>query len=249
MNNLANYKNIIGVLVIVALLIFNIQTCMTNKDLKSEITSKDKALIALNDTIQVSIKNGIATYTKKAVEINPDDIINSAIFQTLSDDQKKFYTEMSKLKGLVAASNAKLNYQDSILKSISLSTSQYTSLTDSTICFNRGSNIEFKDTTTKMKWVADLKIDQPMKLNLKWDYNLNITTTFTRDKKKDLYVNYIVDDPKVKITSINSIKVPNDIEGKTKFQIFLDKNKKTFRIIGVGIIFSGGFYLGNAISH
>ena len=229
-------------------MIFNIQSCVNNNNLHSQINLKDKALIALNDSITTTIKNGELTATTRAVEIDPADILNSSIYKTLSKEQQKFYKDVAKLKGLVSASEAELSYKDSIIKNLQLNKDQYQDLTDTSITFTRGEELHFSDTSTSLKWHGDLKIDTNMMLNLSWMYNLNIKTTFTRDKEKDLYVSYTIDDPKVKVVSIKSIKVPNDIEGKTLVGKFLYKNRNTFRLIGGGIIFVGGAYVGTLIA-
>lgn len=242
-------KDLITYVILIVLFIFCIQQCTSNSNLKNSINEKDKALYALNDTIKLSIKNGIQEYTKAAPEIDIKDILNSNIYNTLTQDQQKFYTEISKLKGLVSASNAKLSAQDSILKTLALNNSQYNDLTDSTITFKRGSNIVFSDTNSNMKWSSNVIIDKNMSMNLNWNYKLNITTTFTRDKNKDLFVNYRIDDPKVKIVSIESIKVPNEIEGKTMVGKFLYKNRKTFRTIGATALFLGGGAVGIALTN
>lgn len=242
-------KDLITYAVIIVLFIFGIQLYVNNNNLKNSINEKDKALYALNDTIKLSIKNGIQTYSKAAPEIDINDILNSNIYNSLTQDQQKFYNEISKLKGLVSASNAKLSIQDSILKTLSLNNSEYKDLTDSTITFKRGTNITFNDTSTNMKWSSNIIIDKNMSMNLNWMYKLNITTTFTRDKNKQLFVNYKIDDPKVKITSLESIKIPNEIEGKTMVGKFLYKNRKTFRAVGATALFLGGGAIGIAITN
>jgi len=242
-------KDLITYAVIIVLFIFGIQLYVNNNNLKNSINEKDKALYALNDTIKLSIKNGIQTYSKAAPEIDINDILNSNIYKSLTQDQQKFYNEISKLKGLVSASNAKLSIQDSILKTLSLNNSEYKDLTDSTITFKRGTNITFNDTSTNMKWSSNIIIDKNMTMNLNWMYKLNITTTFTRDKNKQLFVNYKIDDPKVKITSLESIKIPNEIEGKTMVGKFLYKNRKTFRTVGATALFLGGGAIGIAITN
>jgi hypothetical protein len=214
-------------------------------NLSKKFENYERTIAALNDTISVSIENGIKTYSKQAPEININDLVNSEYFKTLNESQQKYYVELSNVKKLLAATTAELismkNYNDTI--------NIPSNISNDSIAFKRNQVIAFnqKDTTENLQYNIKLTLNKPIKFDMSYKYKLNISTTFERQKDKSVLVKYKLDDPNAVITNMNSFIIPPD-EPTTKLGKWYKKNKKTINIISGSVIFSAGVYTGVKLS-
>lgn len=240
-------ENLMLILCLAVLLLIgmNIWTINSNLNLRGEVARiemRDAALTSKMDTI---VENGIKKYTRQTPEGNIDDIINSDIFKNLPKDQQNYYLELKKVKGLLAASEAHLNMQGEILKQLLLSDSQAT-VTDTTVTFKRGTMLAFNDTTKSLKWNADVNINQPTTLNLKYKYDVKVHSTFERQKDKSIVVKYKLDDPDARIVGINSFIIPT--EKKNKFKTWADNHRTAFNLTAGAALLGGGVFLGTQLT-
>ena len=256
MNNTSSLtkKDIFYIIIIVLILIGGVifyTNSMSNEKAKYE--NYENTISALNDSIKVSIKNGITEYSKKAPEIMLDQLTNSEYFKTLSDEQKKYYTELSKIKGLVASTKAEIQLQGQQLAEIKniVGTVETDSL-GGKICYRTTDTLEFaqKDTSKKFKWDAKLNFDNKFKpsLILNYDYKFDIQTDFVRNKDKSISVNWKLNDPDLKINEMHNFIIPQD-QPKSKFGQWMQRNKKPLMFVGGAIIFSGGVYVGAKLAN
>ena len=247
-------KDIFYIIIIILMLIGGVifyTNSMANEKAKYE--NYEKTIAALNDSMRVSIKNGIAEYSKKAPEIMLEQLTNSEYFKTLSEEQKKFYTELSKIKGLVASTKAELQLQGQQLADIKnkVGTVETDSL-GTKVCYRITDTLEFaqKDTSKKFKWDAKMVFDKTFKpgLTLNYDYKFDIQTDFVRNKDKSITVNWKLNDPDLKINDMHNFIIPQD-QPKSKFERWVQKNKKPLMFIGGAVIFSGGVYVGGKLAN
>lgn len=247
-------KDIFYIIVIVLLLIGGFifyNNSMANEKAKYE--NYEKTIAALNDSMKVSIKNGIAEYSKKAPEIMLDQLTNSEYFKTLSAEQQKYYNELSKIKGLVASTKAEIQLQGQQLAEIKniVGTVEVDSL-GKKICYRTTDTLEFnqQDTSKKFKWDAKLVFNKALipSLSMNYDYKFDIQTDFVRNKDKSISVNWKLNDPDLKINDMHNFIIPQE-QPKTKFGKWLQKNKKPLMYIGGAVIFSGGVYVGAKLAN
>lgn len=242
-------KDIFYIIVIVLLLLGGIvfyTNSMANE--KAKYQNYENTISALNDSIKVQIKNGVAEYSKKTPEILLEQLTNSEYFKTLSEEQKKYYNELSKIKGLIASTKAELQLQGQQLADIQNKVGQVeTDSLGSKICYRDTDTLKFaqKDTTKKFKWDAQMFFDKQFKptLNLNYDYKFDIQTDFKRNKDKSIEVTWKINDPDLKVNDMHNFIIPQE-QPKTKFGRWLERNKRPLQYVGGALIFSGGAYLG-----
>lgn len=242
-------KDIFYIIVIVLMLFGGIvfyTNSMANEKAKYE--NYEKTISALNDSIHVTIKNGIAEYSKKTPEILLDQLTNSEYFKTLSEEQKKYYNELSKIKGLIASTKAELQLQGQQLAEIKNKVGEVeTDSLGTKICYRTTDTLQFaqQDTSKKFKWDAQMFFDKQFKpsLNMNYDYKFDIQTDFVRNKDKSIVVNWKINDPDLKVNDMHNFIIPQE-QPKTKFGRWLERNKHPLQYIGGAIIFSAGGYVG-----
>lgn len=246
-------KDIFYIIVIVLLLIGGIifyTNSIANE--KAKYQNYEKTISALNDSIRVSIKNGIAEYTKKTPEILLDQLTNSEYFKTLSEEQKKYYTELSKIKGLVASTKAEIQLQGHQLAELKHMVGEIeTDSIGSKICYRTTDTLDFtqQDTAKKFKWDAKLSFSNSFKptLKLNYDYKFDIQTDFVRKKDKSIEVTWKLNDPDLKVNDMHNFIIPQE-QPKTKFGRWIEKNKKPLMFVGGAALFSFGGYVGYKIA-
>ena len=203
----------------------------------------ESTISALNDSIHISIKDGITEYTKKTPEIYLDEFVKSEVFKTLSEDQKQFYTDLNKIKGLISATNAQLQKQGTDLAIIK--DNQETGIINNdTISYKLGTTLEFEqiDTTKSLRWNGLLTLNKKPEFKLTYDYKFNIQTSYERQKDKSIIVKYQIDDPELKVTKMFNYTIPT--ETKTKFGRWIEKNKMIFNVTTGSALFLSGGYIG-----
>lgn len=236
------------IMIVLFLLLFLSNVFLINKLLHQEqkFDNYEKTISALNDSVHVVIKNGQAFYSQKAPEINLNDLVNSEYFKTLSDNQKKFYTDLKNIKGLISATQAELSKQGVSLAELSLKAGGGT-ITDGgdSLEFKYGRVLNFKeqDTTKKLQWNADVTLKNPLECKLTYNYKFKVNTTFERKKDKSITVNYSMDDPELKVNTMQNFIIPKE-EKRTALGRWLDKNKRPLQIAAGSVLFLGGGYLG-----
>jgi hypothetical protein len=234
-------KKYVSYLVIIFLIFINVVLFNRITNMDKKFDNYESTIRALNDSIHVTVKNGFTNYTQMTPEINLKDLLNSEFYNTLSDDQKKFYKDLKEIKNLISATNAQMSKQgkliDSLLKNPGV-------IENDSIRFKLGTVLEFneKDTTKKLQWKSNILLDKQIKFNFDYDYNFNVLTTYERRKDKSIVVNYKIDDPELKITKMNNFIIP--VEQKSKLGQFMDKNKKIIQISGGLVVFGAGAYIG-----
>lgn len=237
-------------LIIIILLFVNFFTINKISQMSQKFDRYENTISALNDSIKITVNGAITEYSKKSPEIYLNELINSEYFQTLSQEQQEYYKELNKIKGLISATNAQLRKQGEIIGEILESQNPgIIDLDSNTISFELGTQLEFseQDTSKALQWQAKLNLDRDLKFKMLYDYNVNILTTYERQKDKSIIVNYKIDDPELQITEMHNFIIP--VEDKTKFQRFWDKNKNWIRPVGATILFGGGVATGIALSN
>lgn len=244
-----NKKDIFYIIIILMMLIGGGIFYMNKvSNLNAKYNNYENTIAALNDSIKVNIQNGIAEYTKQSPEILLDQLTNSEYFKTLSADQQKFYNDLTKIKGLISSTKAQLQLQGQQLADIQNKVGhiEQDSL-GSKICYRSQDTLKFaqEDTTKKFKWDANLVFNSDLKpkLKLNYDYKFDIQTNFVRNKDKTIKVTWSLNDPDLKLNTVQNFIIPTD-QPKGKFGRWLDKNKRPLQYIGGSVLFLGGGYLG-----
>lgn len=254
-----NFKNKIILLpsetillgVVILLLFFNVKSCNDRSYDKKSTDQMVRTIAALNDTIKViKTENGILA-SKKAPEMDPDQLVrNSVLFKSLSEENQKWIKEIAGNRKLILASKVQMALKDSTIARLKrFRPSEQGHGDDSTLyCYHDNDIMEFSDSTKKFKWKAEVMLGDTVDMKLVYNYDLDIKTTFEREKDNSITVKYSINDSAVNVTDIKSFVIPPEIQGKTRVGKWLYKNKKTFRAIGTGIIFGLGTVFGVLIA-
>lgn len=238
-------------IILVAIIIF-LLSIFTNFFLVNKINNMDKkfdqyenAMTALNDSLSVKIDGQTAIWSKLTPEINIDDLVNSEYFKSLSEEQKEYYKELQKVKGLIASTKAELSKHGTLLED--LNQSQYVELSKDSIKFIRGHEMAFKesDTSKNLQWDAIVKLDSITNFKFNYKYDVDIQTDFIRNKDKSIMVQYKINDPDLIMNKNHSFIIPT--EQKTKWKTFIDNNK-WLKPVGAVILFGAGGYVGYQIA-
>lgn len=239
-----DYAVLILIGVVLILLLTNISTCNSKKNSEELASQFDKSIAALNDTLKKTVnKEGDSVWQQKTVSIALDAFVNSETFKSLDKDKQKWFAELQKTKGLLAAAEATIQYQRTFIDSLTYKgSSAVASETDSTVCFYKGDSLVFnnpsKDTTFTYTSKINFNKDK-VEHTLQAKFNLDLQVTHKKDKKGNYLIEYKASDNRVTITNGKSYMIPQ-IE-LTKFQKF---NMKYGVWVYPSIAFTGGFYLG-----
>lgn len=238
--------NLILISIAILFLLSNIFTCNKMKNMNNKFDNYEKTIYALNDSITKTVKDGVVVYSKLTPEININDLTNSEYFKTLAKEQQEYFNELKKIKGLISSTKAELEKHGQMLDEINKKNNPGIVNNDS-ISFKLGTELTFNenDTTKHMQWHAKILLDTNIKFNLDYKYKFDIQTTFERNKDKTITVNYKINDPDLQVKEMYNFIIPT--EQKTKFQTFMDKNKKPIKIAVGSLIFIGGVYVGNNV--
>lgn len=230
-----------GIIIIVILLLSNFYFLNKINNMSQKFDNYENTISALNDSIHVTVKNGITEYAKKTPEIYLNEFIKSETFKSLTVDQKKYYNELSKIKGLISATNAELQKQGSDLADLKGKNPGI--ISGDSISYKLGDILSFeqKDTTKALKWSGELKIDKKPMFKLDYDYKFNVMTTFERNKDKSILIKYKINDPELKVNSMLNYTIPAE-QARTKIGRWLDKNKPSIYItLGSALFITGGY--------
>lgn len=241
-------KDIFYVFIIVALLLMNYYSMNRLNHMSQKFDTYENTISALNDTVKLTVVNGINNWSQKTPEIDIKDLTDSEYFKTLSQEQQAYYNELSKIKGLISSTKAELYKHGEILAELKQEENPGNISNDS-IAFKLGTELAFKetDTTKKLQWESKINLNKDISFAFNYDYKVNIQTTYERQKDKSIIVNYKIDDPDLKVNSMQNYIIP--VEQKTtKFGKWFDKNKKVLRIVGGSVLFLGGGYLGYSLA-
>lgn len=235
------YWQWIVLVVAILLLMLNIKQCNSGKEQAARFDKFDKAISAIGDTLKRTINaQGDTVFAKKVAQFSLKDLVNSESFKSLSSENKKFYTELQNVKGLVASSQATISAQAEIIKNLTYGTG--VTVTDSNVCFKKGSSQVINDSTKHLKFSHTLTFGNKLTSDFRYKYDAIIKTTFLRNKDKTITVEYKLDDPDAIMKNGQAFLIP--IEERTKVQKFMDKNGKWIRPVVIGLSFTGGTYLG-----
>lgn len=237
-----------GIIIILILFLGNFYFVNKINNMSQKFDNYEKTISALGDSIHVTVKNGIAEYAKKSPEIYLDEFIKSEAFKTLAPDQKKYYEELSKIKGLISATSAQLEKQGTDLALIKgLNPGK---VEGDTVLYKLGDKLHFaqQDTTKALKWSGELIIDKKPLFNLTYDYKVNVETTFERNKDKSILVNYKINDPELKVNTMLNYTIPAE-QKRTKIGRWIDKNKSSFLVTAGTALFLSGGYVEYKLSH
>lgn len=235
-----NWQWIITVIAIL-LLLLNIKQCNTGNEQQARFDKFDKAIAAIGDTLKKTVNaQGDTVFAKKVAEFSLKDLVNSESFKSLSEENKKFYLELQKTKGLIASSQATISAQAEVIKNLSYGSGATVTPTD--VCFKKGSTQEIADSTKHLHFKHVLTFGDKLKSDFSYKYEATIKTSFVRNKDKTITVEYKLDDTDAVMKKGQAFIIP--IEEKTKFQKFIDKNKNWLAPVGSGLLFSGGVYVG-----
>lgn len=238
------------IIIVIILFVISILSnfIMFNKigNMNKKFNNYENTIAAFNDSLIVKIENGIAIWQKKSPEINIDDLINSEFFKSLSEEQQKYYIELSKVKGLIASTKAELEKHEEILKT--LNTDSFVVLDKDSITFKRGQELTFKeeDTTKNLQWESNIKLDSISTFAFNYNYKFDIQSDFIRQQDKSIMVQYHINDPDLKMNDMQSFIIPSP--DQSKWEKFMDKHGSWIRPVGAALLFGGGVATGYAIS-
>jgi len=232
-----------GIIIILILILGGTYFINKVNNMSNKFDNYERTIAAMNDSIHVTIKNGITEYSKKSPEIYLDEFIKSEAFKSLTSDQQKYYNELTKIKGLITATNAELQKQGTDLAG--LKGANPGQIKGDSISFKLGSTMPFAqtDTSKALKWSGLLTLDKNPSFKLDYNYKFNILTTFERNKDKSIVVKYKINDPELKINDMMNYNIPAE-QKRTKFGRWLEKNKAPIQGTIAGLIFTSGGYIG-----
>ena len=234
-----------------------------NNKLFSDIDVYQKnALWTINqqiDMVNILLKNPLLFYLlpqifdwiskcdskeSKEHEYNKIDIKlqkNTSLFSKTCLDK-----EIQKIKGLIASTKAELTKQGEILEELNIS--KDATIYGDSIKFARGHKIAFneKDTSKNLQWKSSIIIDSVIKFNFDYDYKFEIQTDFIRNKDKSIKVQYTINDKDLLMKKNHSFIIPS--VQRTKWEMFIDKNKRWLYPVGAGILVGAGGYAGYKIA-
>lgn len=240
-------KDLFYIIIIILLLLFGIFAVNRMNNMGEKYNNLENTISAMNDTIQVINNNdGSKTYQQLSPEIYLKNLLETEYFKTLTTEQQEYYTELNDIKRLISATKAELQKQGEILSEINSSQNPgEINLEHDSISFKLGTKLLFSelDTTKKLQWDASLILDTNIKFKYNYDYKFDIMTTFARQKDKSILVKYNIDDPELKINSMQNFIIPPE-QKNTAFGRWYSKNKKTINIVSGVVIFGTGGYLG-----
>lgn len=241
-------KEFFYVFVIIALLFMNYYSMNKINNMSEKFDTYENTINALNDSVSLSVKNGINNWSQKTPEIDIDDLINSEFYKTLSAEQQQYYKELSKIKGLISSTQAELSKQGELLAQIKEGQNPGVVSNDS-ISFKLGTTLPFSETDTSknLQWNAFVTLDKAIDFKFDYKYDIKIQTTYERQKDKSILVKYKIDDPELKVNSMYNYTIPIE-ERRTKVGKWYDKNKRVFQFVGGSILFVGGGYLGYTLA-
>lgn len=243
-----------GVLIaiILFLLMFAGNVFLINKVMNQDkkFQNYENAITALNDSVHHTVKNGLDVYSQKSPEILLSELTKSEYFKGLSEDQQRFYNDLSKIKGLVSATKVELERQGHLLDSLNVGVVETDSTGKKTIKFDYNETLEYaqKDTADKFQWNAKVIMRKPVVLDFKYDYRPSILTTFERQKDKSIVVKYIIDDPNLKVNDMKNFIIPVETDTRGPLKRWLAKNKVPITVTGGAILFLGGAYTGLSLA-
>ena len=239
-----NQKDILYVFIIIFIVLINYYNLTKINNMNNKFNLYENTIKALNDSIHITVKNGITEYSKLTPEIDLTELTNTEYFKTLSKKQQEYYLELSKIKGLIASTNAELSKQGEVLDKINQKQNPGKIDNDS-IKFKLGTVLNFneKDTSKNLQWNSSILLDKNIDFKFNYNYNVKIITNYERQKDKSIVVKYKIDDPELKVNNLQNFIIPVD-EKKTKFGKWFDKNKRPIYTTIGGLIFIGGSYVG-----
>lgn len=245
--NITKREVVMAVIIVILLLLGNIYFINKANQAKAAQIHYEQTISALNDSIHISIKNGIAEYSKKSPEVYLDQLTKTEAFKTLSKNQQNFYKQLESIKGLISATEAQLEKQGNDIAS--LVGSNPGTINNDSISYKLGTVLNFQqdDTSKMLKWNGKLTLDKKPLFSLAYDYKFKIQTTFDRQKDKSILVKYTINDPELKVQTMMNYTIPAE-QKRTKFGRWVNKNKNTFIGIGAGIIFGMGGYAGYTLA-
>lgn len=232
----------IVVIAAVLLLLLNIKQCNDGRAATAKAEKFDESIAAINDKLtKVVDASGDTAYQKRAVEYSLKELINSEAFKNLSEENKKFYQELSKMKNVIAASNATISAQAEIIKNLSYGSG--VTVTDSNVCYKKGSTQVIEDSTKALHFTHTLTFGNTLKTDFKYKYQATIQSTFVRNPKdKSILVQYKLDDPDATVLAGQAFIIPQ--EDRTRWQKFMDKNGRWIRPVALGAAAAGGGFIG-----
>ncbi len=234
-----------GIIILIILICSMFYIQQTIKHMDDKFKQYDNSISAINDTIKKTVHDNFVTYSKLSPEIDIKTLVNSEFFKTLSADQKSFYKELLKIKGLISATQIELHKHGEAIASFNAG-----QVHGDTISYKYGTVLKFSETDTskKFKYTADVILNKPADFKLKYDYDFKIKSTFARQKDKSIVVNYELDDKDLEINKMYNFTIPVS-EKKTKLGKWLEKNRKSLLVTAGGLIFAGGTYTGIKLSN
>ncbi len=236
-------ENLILVLAIavIALVLLQVKSCNDRAADKASFQQFDKSIAAIDSKVTKGVNaQGDTVFTKGAASFTLKDLINSDAFKSLSAQNQQFYTELQKVKGLVASSNATILAQSEIIKNLKPSAGE--SITGDSVCFAFGSTLLVKDSTAHLNFNHTLTFGEQVKSDLKYSYKTTIQTSFIRNKDKSIRVEYKLDDPNANVLSGQAFIIPQ--EQQSGFAKFMSKQAKWVFPVAA---FVGGAYVGYKI--
>lgn len=236
------------ILIILLLLMFLTNMFLINKvnNQSKKFDNYENTISALNSTIQHSVENGIDKWSKKTPEIILKDLVNSEYFKTMSSEQQKFYLDLQKVKGLISSTKIELEKQGQMLGTLQAGTIEKDSTGKEYIKFALNDTLNFveKDTTKKLQWNANVIMSNPIKFNTEYTYLPTIQSSFIRNKDKSITVEYVIDDPELKVKNMNNFIIPIENDTRGPLKKWLNKNKIPLSITAGTAVFIGGTYVG-----
>jgi len=239
-------KDFIYIGIIILLCLFGFMYINKIHNLKNEFKMYENTISALNDSITKTVNDNFVTYSKQSVQMDLSSLTNSEYFKTLNKQQQNYYKELNKIKGLLSSTQAELE----MIREFSQTQNTPSTIKNDSITFKQGQVINFSNESdsSNLKYNAKITLDKPVKFDLKYKYNLNIQTSYIRQKDKSILVKYKFDDPNITVNDMNNFIIPPNTP-TTKIGRWYKKNKKVIQLTSGAVIFGAGVYTGVKLSN
>lgn len=144
---------IFAVILFLAVLIAH---CAGEEKARQEAKTYNQSIKALQDSFKQVITRKDTFWEIKTVEMSPEEIMETDVYKTLSEEKQTYIKELKKTKGLLAATKAKV--EATIQETNSVALPQTAIKTDSTITLVKGDSVQFQDTTGNYQYKSVITI-------------------------------------------------------------------------------------------
>ena len=134
-------------------------------------------------------------------------MVKSDLFKTLSKDKQKYYLDLEKTKGLLAATKEELVKKDSIIGAQKYNLNN-TKVTDSLICFDKNAAYNFIGNKNNLYYKIDLLFKDSLSYKLNYKYAVTIDSRFLKQKDGSILIQHKLSDPDAVILTGQAFIIP-----------------------------------------